>query len=176
MAAPEHFTAKIFLYEIEPLIWRRFSFPSNFTFAQLHHTIQKVVGWNNEQGHEFLHGKGKKLDQIIGTLDNDLAKSPFFKNESDIVVSKFAGKKRLPLRILYRYDFYEEWIHEIVIESKSENSSPIPILLEGERACPPENTGGAWEYKSCLAGESNWFDEKYDPELFDPSQVKLESN
>ena len=73
-----HYTAKIFLYEIEPLIWRRVSFPADSTFEELHDIIQKAMGWGCEQGHEFLHGKGKKLDQIIGSLDNDHAKSSFF--------------------------------------------------------------------------------------------------
>lgn len=173
MAMNLHYTVKIFLYEIEPLIWRRFSFPAESTFADLHDTIQKVMGWNCEQGHEFLHGKGKKLDQIIGSLDNDHAKASFFQNEGEVKVSEFMGKKRFPVRILYRYDFYEEWIHEIVIEAKCENSSKSAILLEGENACPPENCGGAKEYLACLAGESEWFDPEYDPEAFDASKVSL---
>lgn len=168
-----HYTAKIFLYEIEPLIWRRVSFPADSTFEELHDIIQKAMGWGCEQGHEFLHGKGKKLDQIIGSLDNDHAKSSFFQNEQEVKVLDFMGRRRFPLRILYRYDFYEEWIHEIVIESKFETSSNSAVLLEGERACPPENSGGAKEYSACLAGESEWFDPEYDPELFDVSKVSL---
>lgn len=168
-----HYTVKIFLYEIEPLIWRRFSFPAESTFADLHDIIQKVMGWNCEQGHEFLHGKGKKLDQIIGSLDNDHAKSSFFQNEATVKISDFIGRRRFPVRILYRYDFYEEWIHEIVIEAKDENASNSVKLIEGENACPPENSGGAKEYLACLAGESEWFDPEYDPEAFDASKVIL---
>ena len=173
MATTEHFTIKIFLYDIEPLIWRRFTVPSDYTFEQLHKAIQKAMGWDNLQEHEFLHGKGKKLDQIIGSKDNDLAKAPYFQNENDIVLQDFIGRKKLPLRILYRYDFAEEWIHEIIVEAKNENDTAKPTSLEGERACPPEDSGGAWEYKACLEGESEWMDAHYDPEKFEASKVKF---
>lgn len=168
-----HFTAKVFIYEIEPVIWRRITFPETYSFKQLHDLIQKVMGWRSEQGHEFLHGKGKKLDQIIGSSDNDRADAPFFQNENEVIMANFIGRKHFPVRILYRYDFYEEWIHEIVFESKAPQPHPSASLIEGERACPPENTGGAAEYMACLKGESEWFDPEYDPELFDISSVKL---
>jgi len=173
MPQTEHFTIKIFLYHIEPIIWRRFSIPCNTTFEQLHQVIQKSMGWLDLQDHEFLHGKGKKLDQIIGAESNDHAASPFFQNEKDIILSKFVGRKKLPLRILYRYDFAEEWVHEIVIEAKTENNSDQPILLEGERACPIEDSGGPWEYKACLEGESSWMDDSFDPDAFDFTKVKF---
>ena len=173
MTTSEHFTVHLFLYDIEPKIWRRISVPSTFTFAQFHQVIQKSMGWLNLQEHEFLHGKGKKKDQLIGASDNEHADSTFFQNEESITLAEFVGRKKLPLRLLYRYDLMEEWIHEIVIEAKDANPSATPLLLEGERACPPEDSGGAWEYKACLAGEAQWMEDDYDPEYFDPSSVKL---
>ena len=173
MATTDHFNIKIFLYEIEPLIWRKFSVPANYNFAQLHQTIQKAMGWMDLQEHEFLHGKGKKLDQLIGSADSDHASSPFFKNENDIILSHFVGRKKLPLRILYRYDLMEEWVHEIVIEAKEEKDLTIPFMLAGERACPLEDSGGAWEYKACLEGESNWMEDDYDPEVFNLKDIRF---
>lgn len=173
MATTHHYTVKIFIYEIEPQIWRKFSIPADFTFAQLHQTIQKVMGWQNLQDHEFLHGKGKKLDQVIAADDHDHAGASFYQNEENVVVGDFVGRKKLPLRLLYRYDFMEDWIHEIVIESKNENTTPKAVAIEGARACPPEDSGGPWEYKSCIEGESRWMDDDYDPEKFDITKIKL---
>ena len=173
MATSEHYTIKVFLYDIEPQIWRRFSIPAESHFGQLHKAIQKAMGWLDLQQHEFLHGKGKKLDQLIGSSDSDHAGAPFFQDETKVVLDDFVGRKRLPLRILYRYDLTEEWIHEIVVEAKEENTSTKPLMLEGERACPLEDSGGTWEYKACLAGESEWMEDDFDPEAFDPSKVKF---
>jgi len=131
------------------------------------------MGWLDLQDHEFLHGKGKKLDQIIADSDNDHASSSFFKNEKDVILKDFVGRKKLPYRILYRYDLTEDWIHEIIIESKEENISSAPILLEGERACPIEDSGGPWEYQSCMEGDSEWMENDFDPEKFDISKIKL---
>ena len=169
----EHYTVKIFLYDIEPQIWRQFSIPAQFNFEQLHKAIQKAMGWLDLQEHEFLHGKGKKLDQLIGSSDSDHAGAPFFQDEKEVILADFIGRKKLPLRILYRYDLVEEWIHELVIEAKSEQSSDKPLMLGGERACPLEDSGGPFEYKACLEGDSQWMENDYDPEAFDPEKVKF---
>lgn len=171
MDTTEHYTIKIFIYEIEPQIWRRFSVPTTVNFFQLHQIIQRAMGWLDLQEHEFLHGKGKKLDQIIGDTSNDHASSDFFRNEKKVLLADFVGRKKTPLRILYRYDFTEEWIHEIVIESKDNNSTDQPVMLEGKKACPIEDSGGAWEHKACLEGESEWMEDGYDPDHFDIGEV-----
>ena len=171
MNTTEHFTLKVFLYEIEPQIWRRFSVPADVTFTQLHQIIQKAMGWLDLQEHEFLHGKGKKLDQIIGDTSNSHTAASFFQDEKGITLKDFVGRKKTPLRILYRYDFTEEWIHEIVIESKDANTSGQACMLAGENACPIEDSGGPWEHKACLEGESQWMEDDYDPTRFDPKDV-----
>ena len=62
------YLVKVFLYQIEPEIWRRFSIPSEATFRQLHDAIQQSMGWEDKQWHEFRHGKGKRLLDVIGVL------------------------------------------------------------------------------------------------------------
>jgi hypothetical protein len=167
----EHVIIKVFLYEIEPQIWRRFSIPSNFSFGQFHKAIQSAMGWLDLQDHEFLHGKGKNMNQIIGVSSNSSLAS--FQNENDLTLSQFIGRKKLPLRMLYRYDLVEDWIHEIVFEAKEANASLVPLMITGERACPIEDSGGPWEYKACLRGESDWMESSFDPESFDPKTVKF---
>ena len=59
---------KVFLYGIQPQIWRRFSIPKELTFAQFSDAIQAVMGWENKHPHEFRHGKGKRLVDVIGPI------------------------------------------------------------------------------------------------------------
>jgi hypothetical protein len=73
---------------------------------------------------------------------------------------------------MYRYDFFDSWTHEIVIEDKTESEGELK-LLEGERACPPEDCGGSFGYKECLEGFSEWMDDDYDPEFFDAKSIDL---
>jgi hypothetical protein len=73
---------------------------------------------------------------------------------------------------MYRYDFFDDWTHELVIEEKKEGENTLK-MLGGERACPPEDCGGSFGYKECLAGYAEWMDDDYDPEAFDPKSVKL---
>ena len=166
------FRVKVFLYEISPQIWRRFSLSGNATFEDLHVVIQQAVGWENKQQHEFRYGKGKKLTDVIGPKDEDIVIEGAFHEESQITLGEFLNRKKLPFRMLYRYDFLEDWVHEVVIEKKEEIDEVDDIqaeFLEGERACPLEDCGGPWGYMSALEGEVAWMDDEYDPEVFNPN-------
>ncbi len=59
---------KVFLYGIKPEIWRRFSIPIGVTFIELSNAIQAAMGWANKEPHEFRHGKGKRLTDVIGPI------------------------------------------------------------------------------------------------------------
>lgn len=166
------YVLKIFLYEVEPLIWRRFSVPETTTFAELHQIIQKTMGWNDEQSHQFRHGKGKSLTSVIADTQEQVAPGDKFEDEKDVTLADFVGRRRLPLRLMYRYDFFDDWTHELVVEEKLEGESSLK-LIGGERACPPEDCGGSFGYKECLAGYAEWMDDDYDPEAFDPDSIKL---
>jgi len=171
MTVMDSIIIKIFLYEVEPIIWRRFIVPATATFAELHTIIQKVMGWNDEQDHQFRYGKGRHLSNVISNTQEQVGPGDVFTDEGEITLSEFVGRKRLPLRLMYRYDFFDDWTHEIVIEEKSD--ADAPALLEGGRACPPEDCGGSFGYKECMEGFAEWLDDDYDPEKFDPKSIKL---
>ena len=167
----DSFTVKIFLYEVEPLIWRRFTVPASATFADFHQIIQKAMGWNDEQAHQFRWGKGKRLTNVIADTQEQVAPQDDFQDEAEITLTEFVGRRKLPLRLMYRYDFFDDWTHELIIEEKSDAAAPK--VLGGERACPPEDCGGSFGYKECLEGFAEWMDDDYDPEAFDPSAIEL---
>jgi hypothetical protein len=163
---------KVFLYGIQPQIWRRFSISSEVTFLQLSDAIQAVMGWDNKSPHEFRHGKGKRLTDVIGPVGLEDQTAGEFQDETVLTVAAYIGRKRLPMRMLYRYDFADEWIHEIVFE-KLTGGEGGPEVLGGERACPPEDFGGAFAYMRALHGDAEWMNPGYDPEKFVISEVSF---
>jgi hypothetical protein len=74
------------------------------------------------------------------------------------------------MRMLYRYDFADEWIHEVVFDKREEGEGG-PQMIDGERACPPEDFGGAFQFMQALAGEIEWDNPGYDPAVFDIASV-----
>ncbi|MGJ8634205.1 MAG: plasmid pRiA4b ORF-3 family protein [Luteolibacter sp.] len=171
-AAAERIVIKVFTYGIQPKISRSFSISTKATFLQLSDAIQAAMGWENKHPHEFRHGKGKRLVDVIGPVglaDQALGE---FQDELKLTIADYTGRKRLPLRMLYRYDFADEWIHEIVFDKRIEGDpEQCPEMISGDRACPPEDFGGAFQFMQALAGEIEWAHPGYDPEFFDIKAV-----
>jgi hypothetical protein len=163
----------VFLYGIQPKIWRKLSISKDATFIALSDAIQAVMGWDNKHPHEFRHGKGKRLVDVIGPIGLEDQTIGEFQDEAVLTVSEYIGKRRLPLRMLYRYDFADEWIHEVVFEKRMEGEGG-PESIGGERNCPEEDSGGTFQYMQALHGEIEWMRPGYDPEAFDPKEVSFE--
>lgn len=168
----EHYEIRVFLYKIEPVIWREISVPATATFWQLHELIQSAMGWKMRQLHEFRHGKGRYLKSVIATPDEEIVKGDDFRDESFTTLKEVVGRKQWPFRMLYLYDFGDEWLHEVVFQKKSEGPAGKAELLGGERNGPPEDCGGAFTYMSCLHGDLEWMDDTYQPDKFDKAAAK----
>lgn len=161
---------RVFTYGIQPKIWRVFSISSSVTFLQLSDAVQAAMGWENKHPHEFRHGKGKRLVDVIGPVGLQDQTLGDFQDEAVLTVADYIGRKRLPMRMLYRYDFADEWIHEVVFEKRVEGEGG-PQMIGGSRACPPEDFGGAFQFMQALAGEIEWDKPGYDPNAFDIATV-----
>ena len=164
---------KVFIYGIQPQIWRHFSISKDVTFVAFSDAIQAAMGWDNKHPHEFRHGKGKRLVDVIGPIGLQDQTIGEFQDEAVLTVSEFIGKRRLPIRILYRYDFADEWIHELVFEKRAVGEGG-PEMIAGERNCPEEDSGGTFQYMQALHGEIEWMNPGYDPEAFDAKAVSFE--
>lgn len=166
---------KVFLYGIKPEIWRRFSISLTSTFTQLNEAIQAIMGWQNKHPHEFRHGKGKRLVDVIGPVGLKEQTPGEFVDEESITIADYLGRKKLPMRMLYRYDFADEWVHELVFEKRVEGGDGSPVVIDGARACPPEDFGGHFAYMQALHGELEWMNPSYDPELFDINKIDFDA-
>jgi hypothetical protein len=91
-------------------------------------------------------------------------------------------------RLLYTYDFGDDWEHGIVVEKilASEPGGVYPTCIAGKSACPPEDCGGIWGYgdlREALADPAHEdheamlerlgieLDSEFDPTAFDIDEV-----
>lgn len=176
-AARTVFTLKIELVDSQPLIWRRIVISGHASFAVLHHVIQAAMGWHDAHLHEFRVG-----EQRIGVPD------PEYDNpdrptaiEKNVRLNRLLGTGST---FTYLYDFGDSWEHRIRVEQvrardDRDGDGPIAWVEGGERACPPEDSGGVGRYQEFLAcwendaygeeteGVRTWAGLDFDPAHFD---------
>jgi hypothetical protein len=125
----------VWLCEISPMIWRRLLVRSDSTIADLHYTLQIVMGWADTHLYRFrIRGRDYGISRIggIGFRDDPhqvrLADIDFRHNE----------------RFLYEYDFGDLWQHVVRVERRLEIDAQrtYPLCIGGKRAALPEDCGG----------------------------------
>lgn len=121
------------------MIWRRVKIRSDSTIADLHYIIQIAMGWTDSHLHRFIiHGKHYGIAQVGGMWFSDDPRA--------VKLLDFGWRSRE--RFLYEYDFGDNWQHQIRVEAifTPESNCFYPVCIDGKRACPPEDCGGAWEF------------------------------
>ena len=164
--------------QLEPLhfnppIWRRIRVSGDCTLRKLHHFIQAAFGWHSSHMHEFSDGMNRYLP-----LDAELMH--MFDDALDDRKIKLRRVLKDVDRLRYLYDFGDSWQHVIAVETlePSDVSGTWCEVLDGARACPPEDVGGVPGYLDFLASlrqsESKeghsalvWAGGSFNPELFD---------
>lgn len=131
----------------KPPVWRRIVIPGNFTFHDLHNTIQSAFGWWDEhlyqfQRHPFDGGwTVKELDDE----DDNWGERPEDARETNVLT--FIQHMGLE-KFVYVYDFGDSWVHDITVEQIDHDTDlNHPVCLAGKGACPPEDCGGPWGYE-----------------------------
>lgn len=166
------------LLDIKPPIWRRFVVHSGITLDRLHDVIQIVMGWQDNHLHEFSIGN-KRYTEYPESKAEGLACGRF--HLDDVI-------KRKGRTFDYLYDFGDDWRHKLVLEESRYLNPELElelVCLEGERACPPEDVGGADGYRVFCEGLKDpgtdeyygmreWIGEDYDSEQFDSEFVNME--
>ncbi|MBU1566259.1 MAG: plasmid pRiA4b ORF-3 family protein [Proteobacteria bacterium] len=162
----------------DPLIWRRVQVPGTFTLSQLHDVIQQSMGWSDSHVHQFLVGKicyepTRKSTHLRESKRFDENKYKLYMLEED-----------MGFMFTYLYGAGESWEHEIHLEEVVPPTGELkqPIIIAGERACPPETVGDIHEYQALLTaletpGHKNHkrLFELTNGQNFDPSFFDLET-
>lgn len=140
---------KIHLLDISPQIYRKFVVCDTTTIAQLHHLIQIIMGWKGYHLHQFhIFGKYYGIYYSGGMS--------FSSNPCEVTLSSFDFSKGD--KFTYCYNFYDNWKHEIRIEKLTSLPADYqcPKVLEGKRACPIEDIGGAERYQQAIINQHCW--------------------
>jgi Plasmid pRiA4b ORF-3-like protein len=173
---------RITLEDVEPLVWRLILMPAQCTFWDLHVAIQDAMGWEDSHLHSFeVRGTRRSRPLQIGLPE------PFDDRETlpgwiEPVLDHVGPGSP----VLYTYDFGDNWTHRIEIEEilDADPGRTYPVLLDGERRCPPEDCGGTSGYQDYIEALRDpdhedhqamveWRGSGFDPEDFDPTQVRF---
>jgi hypothetical protein len=173
MAQPGDPVLRIWITLLEvsnPSVWREVIIPANYTLDRVHRVIQEAMCWQECHLHDF-----RIADREYGMPDPDYGFDTL-----DERTFRLGDLVKPGDVIEYRYDFGDNWLHELIIDAAGEAAADVvyPACTAGEGACPPEDsggTGGFADLKEILAGPPGqareemgaWADEDYDPERFD---------
>ncbi len=158
--------------------------PLSTTLEALHEAIQLAMGWTFSHLWEF---------EIDGRSYGD----PSFREFDDEPVIYRAGRLRLGTavargadRFAYVYDYGDDWRRDVIVEAVRDGDPGIeyPVLVDGDRRCPPEDVGGPDGFMDFLEaildpGHAEhramleWYGGPFDPVGFDeaPARIGLES-
>ena len=149
LASIEIYQLRVYLREISSMIWRRFLVRSDNTIADLHHTLQIAMGWEDAHLHEFIiRGKRYGISWLGGIVFSD--------NAHQVQLDDL--RLRVNERFLYEHDFYDQWQHEIRLEKQLpfDPAKSYPVCTGGARAAPPEDCGGPWAYLELKQKYNEW--------------------
>ncbi|TML44033.1 MAG: plasmid pRiA4b ORF-3 family protein, partial [Actinobacteria bacterium] len=146
---------------------------SNISLAELHHVLQRAMGWQDAHLHQFRVGNTTYAP--ARPADLDLGPRP-----KDEARARLAAVAPAGSRLAYEYDFGDGWEHTIEVEKVRpvSHGDAYPQCIAGERACPPEDCGGVWGYAELLdtleSGDGDesdelleWLEDEFDPDHLD---------
>lgn len=161
----------------KPPVWRDILVSSEITFETLHEIIQIAMGWDSYHLHQFIVGdrrRGTYIGAEVGMGFEDML------DESSIGINQCL--KNVKDKFWYEYDFGDGWEHEVTLLEILEvtDEQPIPFVIKGKGACPPEDCGGAWGYEELKEVIKNPKAEEYEQMMewlggdFDPMYFDIE--
>lgn len=160
------------LLDTAPPVWRRVLVDSGCTLDHLHEVIQAAFGWWNHHLHEFEIGTRR---YGVPHPYEDWGPPP--RDERRARLGDIAPPGR---SLLYVYDFGDHWRHRVTVERilPADAAPPVPALIDGRRAAPPEDcggTGGFDDFLQIMADPTHpeheemreWLGRPYDPAAVD---------
>ena len=143
---PKALQLHISLKDSSPLIWRSLVVPENYSFYNLHMAIQAAFGWEN--AHLFQFSKtGLMSKESIGIPHEE---SDILLQDARSVSIKTIFKKKGD-KYAYTYDFGDDWVHQIQLESIESKELYCAVCIDGKNECPPEDVGGIHGYMAMVA-------------------------
>jgi len=173
----------ILLKDSKPRIWRRILINSTSLLPDLHLAIQASMGWLNYHLHQFIKDD---INYSPRTPDDiDYWDDSYMIDYKNTIISDLLTKEKD--KIMYEYDFGDDWEHYITLEKihEMDGKLPFPICIKGKMNCPPEDSHGIWGYMDMLEIIKNpkhkdykefseCFNEDFNPEIFDIKEANTQ--
>jgi len=181
------FRFKITLLHTKPPVWRRILVPESYTFYDLHVAIQNSMGWTDSHLHHFEKRdvKGKPWEHSV-LIDCPYGAEEYEQEENTLYVTETYITqffKKVGDKIIYTYDFGDNWEHEVLLEKilPREANIKYPVCLDGKLSCPPEDCGSIPGFYDCIKTFKDHKDKErlewmgdWEPEYFKPGDIIFE--
>ncbi len=166
--SPYRYNAAVFDINLQlenSICTRRVTVPLDITFLQFHIIIQRLFEWENQHLHRFIlktAKNGRILEYV--TMDSDeedffSAPAPKVYDEKELCLSDIFPEKK---KIIYEYDYGDDWIHEIKLVSIIDDCHlPAPYCESANGMAPPEDCGGPGGFSRLIEVLSNPKDPEY---------------
>ena len=146
------YQVRVDLEGTKPPVWRRLELASDLYLNEVHEIVQTAFGWTDSHLHEFASGKDYYHDSAEHYL------CPFQVDEGEIGVPEQDVRLDEVLakpgdKLLYLYDFGDDWMHAIKLEAERprDESAPRAVCIDGRRPGPSEDCGGVGGYELITA-------------------------
>lgn len=164
----------------KPPVWRELTVPAQFSFHRFHKIIQAAFGWADYHLYDFSE-KGYDSDWSIGIPSGEDFKE--VRDSQKVKLSQVFKTKGQ--KLIYLYDFGDDWNHEITLREIRDEKATKAALTGGKGMCPPEDCGGPFGYADLKAIMKDPKHEEYasmrewlgvgEDEAFDPAFFELEA-
>ncbi len=142
-SASHGFMLEVKLQFVRPTVSRTLEFASSMTFLELHQTLQLAMGWEDTHLFEFTH---RKITVVSPDDDVPASTTTWIADQHTVAEWDLQPGDTF----VYRYDFGDDWVHEIRIVRATSEPLSRPHVLSGEGACPPDDVGGPPGYEAFL--------------------------
>jgi Plasmid pRiA4b ORF-3-like protein len=155
------YRVRIDLAGTKPPVWRRLELASDLFLDDMHEIIQVAFGWTDSHLHRFGCGPD------YYSHDTEYYLMPYEVEEGETGIPEEQVRLDEVLvdvgdRLLYCYDFGDNWQHVLRLEAvqPQPSSARRAVCTHGRRAGPAEDCGGVYAYELIAAAT--------DPTNFDP--------
>lgn len=139
----DYYRFNVRLLDVSAKLWRRFLLQKESTFADLHGAIQDACGW--QDCHLFMFQTPDE-EQVLAASTSDDSDDP---DAKAVTLSDYFHGRHKPCH--YRYDFGDDWVHEVTLEGIEKHSEEFERrLLDGAGMFPPEDCGSTPGYERCV--------------------------
>lgn len=154
------------LADVKPVIWRRLEILPELRLDQVHSVLQVSFEWDDSHLHAFeIPGRSKRapaLRRFVMDMREDQRPDIDVEPETGTTIGELLTKRGDKLH--YFYDFGDSW--EVILKFEKvidvDENSPLARCVAGERAAPPDDSGGSWKYEWATTVSQNPSDPDYD--------------